>query len=137
MNAISFSLRIWAVAQLLFNGLGLLLSALSILPLMLVPALAGGLCSWLFFFGSLAGIVRFTSKRHVAFLLLSIAVLISCFIPLYLFTYVQMGRLVWWDAHSRIYPAILMAAGCGILSIALHHRSLFRMQRQGFLAFQS
>jgi hypothetical protein len=130
MNTINFSLRIWGVAQLLFNGLSLLLSAFSVIPLMLVPALAGGLCSLFFFFLFLTGVITFTRKRHVAFLLLSLGIVVSCFIPLYGFTWLQSGRLVLWDSHSGLYPAILVAAVCGIVSTAVHYRDLFRMQRQ-------
>lgn len=137
MNAINFSIRIWAVAQLLFQGLGLLLAACSILPLLLVPAFVGGLGALLLFSCCLAGIVSCCQQRSTFLLLLSLAVLISCFLPLYIHNYLETGRLVLWDAHSRIYPAILIAAGCGIISILLHRRSLYRLHRQGLFAYQS
>lgn len=137
MNVINFSIRIWAVAQLLFQGLGLLLAACSILPILLVPAFVGGLCSFLLFSLCLAGVVQFRQQRSGFLWLLSLAVLIACFVPLYLYDYLQTGRLVLWDTHSRIYPAILMAAGCGIVSILLNRRSLYRLQRQGLFAYQS
>lgn len=129
MNTINFSLRIWGITQLLFNGLALLLSAFSIIPLMLVPALAGGLCSLFFFSLFLTGILKFTKKRHAAFLLVILAVVVSCFIPLYGFTYLQSGSLVLWDTHSKLYPAILVAAGCGVIATLICQRDLFLMQR--------
>lgn len=129
METVNFSLRVWGITELVFNGLALLLYACSILPPMLLPAMAGGICSLVIFSIAFLPIVHCSQRRSTTLLLASLAIVFACFIPLYAFNYLMNGGLVLWKLHSKMYLAVLIAAFCGVTTILTNAQTLFRIQR--------